>query len=93
MAFVPYRVLRNTPGELRRQLKESGQLVLTSDGEPFAVLVSVEAGEVDETMELLMRLRAQQAVRRIRAEANERGLDRLSEDEIEAEIEAARNRR
>jgi PHD/YefM family antitoxin component YafN of YafNO toxin-antitoxin module len=90
MTFVPYRVLRNTPGELRRRLKESGHLVLTSDGKPFAVLVSVEEGELEETLELLTRLRAQQALRRLRAEAQRNGLDRLSPEEIEAEIEAVR---
>lgn len=88
--FVPYRVLRNTPGELRRRLKETGRLVVTSDGEPFAVMLSVEPDEVEAALEILLRLQAQQAVRQMRRTARERGLDRLSEAEIEAEIRAAR---
>jgi PHD/YefM family antitoxin component YafN of YafNO toxin-antitoxin module len=93
MTFVPYRVLRNTPGELRKKLKEAGHLVVTGEGKPFAVMVSVEPGEVEQVLEILLRLRAQQAVRRMREIAQERGLDRLSEADIEAEIRAARKER
>jgi len=93
MTFVPYRMLRNTPAELRRRLKEKGHLVVTSDGEPFAVMVSVEPEEVEQALELLLRLRAQQAVRRMRRLARERGVDRLSEAEIEEEIRAVRQER
>ncbi|MGB9774861.1 MAG: hypothetical protein ACPL4I_12760, partial [Bacteroidota bacterium] len=73
MTFVPYRVLRNTPGELRRRLKESGHLVVTSDGEPFALMLAVEPNEVEQVLETVLRLRAQQAVRQMRSEASERG--------------------
>lgn len=93
MTFVPYRVLRNTPGELRRRLKETGHLVVTGDGEPFAVMLSVEPGEVEQVLEIILRFRAQQAVRRMRETAQERSLDRLSAADIEAEIQAARKER
>ncbi len=93
MTFVPYRVLRNTPGELRRRLKEAGHLVVTGDGEPFAVMLSVEPGEVEQVLEIILRLRAQQAVRQMRETAQERGLNRLSEADIEMEIQAARKER
>lgn len=93
MTFVPYRVLRNTPGELRRRLKEAGHLVVTGGGEPFAVMISVEPEELEQTLQTLLRLRAQQAVRQMRAEARECGLERLSEGEIAEEIRAARRER
>ncbi|BAJ62739.1 MULTISPECIES: type II toxin-antitoxin system Phd/YefM family antitoxin [Anaerolinea] len=93
MTFVPYRVLRNTPGELRKKLKEAGHLVVTGDGEPFAVMLSVEPGEVEQVLETILRLRAQQAVRRMRESAQERGLERLSEADIESEIRAVRKAR
>lgn len=93
MTFVPYRVLRNTPGELRKKLKEAGHLVVTGDGEPFAVMLSVEPGEVEQVLETILRLRAQQAVRRMRESAQERGLERMSEADIESEIRAVRKAR
>lgn len=91
--FVPYRVLRNAPGELRRRLKGAGRLVVTSDGQPFAVMISVEPDEVEAVLETLLRLQAQQAVRKMRQTAQERRLDRLSEADIEAEIRAVRQER
>jgi PHD/YefM family antitoxin component YafN of YafNO toxin-antitoxin module len=91
--FVPYRVLRNTPGELRRKLKECGHLVVTGDGQPFAVMVSVEPDEVEQVLETILRVRAQQAVRRLRENAQESGLNRLSQSEIDAEIRSARKER
>ncbi|GIV63964.1 MAG: type II toxin-antitoxin system Phd/YefM family antitoxin [Chloroflexota bacterium] len=93
MTFVPYRVLRNTPGELRKRLKEAGHLVVTGDGEPFAIMLAVEPGEVEQVLETLLRLRAQQAVRGMREIARERGIAQLSEEEIEAEIRAVRKGR
>lgn len=93
MDTVPYRDLRNMPGKVREKLKEGRDLLVTSDGDPIAVMISVKDEDLGETLELVQRLRAQQAVRRLRAEAQERGLDRLSAEEIEAEIEAVRRER
>lgn len=93
MDFVPYRVLRNTPGELRRRLKEHGYLVVTSDGEPFAVMIEIRPKELEQTLHILMRLRAQEAVQKMRAIAQERGLAKLSEEEITEEIRATRSER
>jgi len=88
MQFVPYRILRNQPGQLRQRLAEEGELVITSNGEPFAVMLNVEPEEVEQVPYLIAQLRAQQAVSAIRAEAREKGLDRLSPEEIEVEIRA-----
>ena len=93
MDTVPYRDLRNTPGKIREKLKEGRDLLVTSDGDPITVMISVKDEDLGETLELVQRLRAQQAVRRLRAEAQRRGLDRLSAEEIEAEIEAVRRER
>ena len=90
MQFIPYRMLRNQPGELRQQLKRDGELVVTSNGEPFALMVNIEPGEVEESLFLIAQLRAQQATSAIRAQAREKGLNRLSPEEIEAEIQSVR---
>ena len=93
MDFVPYRMLRNQPGRLSEKLAEEGQLVITKGGEPFAVMVNIEAGELGELLTLLARLRAQQTVSLMRAGARERGLNRLSTEEIDAEIREVRKGR
>ena len=90
MQFVPYRLIRNQPTKLREQLKQEGELVLTSNGEPMALLVHIEPGQVEEALLLVAQLRAQQAVSAIRKEAQEKGLDRISAEQIEEEIQAVR---
>ena len=89
MEFIPVRLWRVQPGEVWRKLRREGELILTSSGRPIAVLVSTE-GDVEETLAAVRRARAQVAVSRLRETASARGLDRLSEDEIEAEIQASR---
>jgi prevent-host-death family protein len=91
MRFFSSKELRNRPGRLRRSLREH-DVVLTANGKPFALVVSVEEDEVEEMAALLRRARAQQAVSRMRRQAAERG-ERISEEEVEAEIRAVRSDR
>jgi len=93
MDFVPYRMLRNQPGQLSEKLAEEGQLVITKGGEPFAIMVNIREGELGEVLTLLTRLRAQQTVSLMREGARERGLKQLTTEEIDAEIQAVRSQR
>ena len=93
MQFIPYRMLRNEPGKLSEQLKSEGQLVVTRNGEPFALLVDIDPGGLDEILTLISRLRAQQALSALRAEARQRGLDSLPPEEIDGEIRSVRKAR
>jgi antitoxin (DNA-binding transcriptional repressor) of toxin-antitoxin stability system len=86
---ISVRELRNTPSEVWEALTHD-DLVLTSNGEPLAVLARIEGTDVEGTLAALRRARAQQAVSRLRAAAREAGTDTLTAEEIEAEIEAAR---
>lgn len=93
MQFVPYRFLRNQAGKLRRRLSDEGELVITSSGEPFAIMIDVDEDSLEETLYLVSQIRARKAVSALRSEARERGLDQLSKDDIEAEIRAVRGDR
>ncbi len=91
MDFVPYRVLRNKPTALRQQLREQGELVVTVDGKPFAVMIDLGGSEnMDEIMLLVSRLRAQMAARSIRSQARRNGLDQMKEEQIDALIQKTR---
>ncbi|MBU0510496.1 MAG: prevent-host-death protein [Chloroflexi bacterium] len=90
MQFVPYRFLRNQPGELRKRLQNENELVVTSNGEPFALMIRIDPQSLEQTTNLVAQIRAQQALSTIRAEARQRGLDRLSLEEINSEIQTVR---
>jgi hypothetical protein len=93
MEFVPYRLLRNQPKELRRKLEEQGELVVTVDGEPMAVMLSVPKGSLEDLVMLLSRVRAQLAVAALREQSRQTGLDRLSPDEIDEIVQEVRRGR
>ena len=93
MKTVTIRDLRNRPRQVRDALGREREAVLTANGSPVAVLIPVDAGSVDETLETLRRARAIQAVRAIRRESRKRGLDKLSASEIDAIIARARRER
>ncbi len=94
MEFIPYRVLRNEPTALRKKLEDEGELVVTVDGKPFAVMIDLAGGEnMDDILLMVLRLRAQMAARAIRSQARRDGLDKLSEEQVEALIQKTRAER
>ena len=95
MEFVPYRILRNQPAELRKKLEDKGELVITVDGEPLAVMIQIPKGSLEDLVLLLAQVRAQLAAASIRENARKRGLDRMTTkqaDEIVRETRAKRRR-
>ena len=93
MEFITVRDLRTRPGQIWDKLRQQRDLILTSSGRPIAVLSHIDEGGVEETLTALRRARAQAALSRMRADAAAQGLERLSSDEIEDEIAAARAER
>ncbi|HVN55798.1 MAG TPA: hypothetical protein VMT46_15810 [Anaerolineaceae bacterium] len=93
MEFVPYRLLRNQPNELRKRLEEQGELVVTVDGEPLAVMLQIPKGSLEDLVFLVSQVRAQLAVGEIREEARKSGRNRMSSKEIDALIKETRTHR
>ncbi len=92
MKFVSSREIRVNPRPVFDSLEDQ-EVVLTTRGKPVALLLSVSGDDLEETVQLVRRARAQAAASRMRREAAERGLDKMEQDEIEAEIVAARSER
>ena len=63
-------------------------MVITNNGKPTALLLDISNEDLEETLLALRQVRATRLFNRMRANAEKRGL--LSEEEIEAEIQAAR---
>ena len=93
MRFVSVRELRIQPGEVWKRLSEAGELVITSNGKPIALLSGITDATLEATLIALRRARAQVAVSRMRASAQARGQSRLKSSEIETEIAAVRQQR
>jgi PHD/YefM family antitoxin component YafN of YafNO toxin-antitoxin module len=94
MGFIPYRLRRNEPGQVRRKLEEQGELVVTLDGKPFAVMINLaESDDMEELLLLVSRLRAQMAARTIRSQAQRDGMDNLNDEQITELIQKTRAER
>lgn len=68
-------------------------MVITSNGRPLAVLSSVNQETLEDFLATLRRGQALAAVTKLQEESVARGLDKLTEEEIEAEIQAVRQGR
>ena len=92
MKFLSTRELRNRPGAIREILQD-GDVALTANGKPFAIIVGIEEGDLERTAAVIRRARAQLAVSRMRRAAAVAGVDALSQKEIEVEVSAVRAKR
>jgi hypothetical protein len=91
MEFIPYRLLRNEPSALRKKLEDEGELVVSVDGKPFAVMIDLSNCEnLDDLLVMISRLRAQMAVRSIRSQARRNGLAKMNIDQINEMISKTR---
>ena len=94
MKEVPYRLIRNSPAEFEELLSREGVVLVSKNSKPFAIALDAASESLESAVRLLTQVRAQLAVSGMRAVARERRLDRLSPEEIQAEINAVRlNRR
>jgi antitoxin (DNA-binding transcriptional repressor) of toxin-antitoxin stability system len=93
MKTVTIRDFRTRPKQVRDALKREREAVLTANGRPVAVMIPVDAGSIDQTLETLRRARALEALRAIRQESRRRGLARMSTRDIDAIITKTRQAR
>jgi PHD/YefM family antitoxin component YafN of YafNO toxin-antitoxin module len=89
MKFIPSRDLRIRPGKVWKDLKVERELVVTSRGQPVAVMVSADGGNLEETLRSIRRARAMEALRAIHKRWDERGRH-LTMEEIDEIIRQTR---
>ena len=93
MDYVTVRELRDKSGQVWQRVEAGEELVVTRNGRPCALLLHAEPSQVEELLRAHRAARLGAAIRRLQEHARSKGLDRLSDDEIQAEIDAARRDR
>lgn len=93
MKTVTIRDLRSQPRQVREELAKVSEAVLTANGKPVALMLSVDSGTLDETLETVRRARALQTLAKIRQRAKATGRDDLGMKDIDAEVQTARKSR
>lgn len=93
MKFVSSREIRVNPRPVFEAAEQGDEVVVTSRGKPVALLLGIGEEDLEETVRLVRRAKAQAAVSRMRKTAAQQSLDEMSQEEIEEEIGSARRER
>ncbi len=90
MRFLSVREMRSQSSDLWKTLANEKDLVLTNHGKPTAIVTSVDESNFESTLQAIRRQRAKDLLARIHAQAVASGADKMTDDEINAEIDAYR---
>lgn len=93
MDFVTVREFRTQPAKVWKKLKAGKDVVVTRNGKPFALLTHTEADRVEENLRAIRAARFATALRETQRIAKQKGLDKMTMEEINAEIAAVRTAR
>jgi len=88
MEFLTVRDFRTSPKKAWEKLSQNGEIVITNNGKPTAIMLNIVDDDFEEVLGTIRQAKAMRALNAIRVEAAQRGF--LSDDEIEAEIQAYR---
>ena len=88
MQFVTVRDFRSSPKVVWDKLSSDEEIVVTNNGKPMALLLNIPEGNFEETLASVRQAKLTRDFTRMREETAERGF--LSDEEIEAEIQAYR---
>jgi prevent-host-death family protein len=93
MKFLSVRDLRGKSAQIWRELAREGEMIVTNNGRPIAVLAAVDENTFEESLAAWRRARATQAITSIQRESARKGTDRIRMTEIDAEIRKTRRAR
>lgn len=93
MDYVTVRELREKSGEIWQRVEAGEEFVITRNGKPFALLVHTEPSEVEAALRAHRAARLGAVVARMQAHARETGADRLTDEDIQSEVDAVRHER
>ncbi len=93
MRFITVRDLRGRPGQVWSKLSREKEVILTSNGKPIAILSAVSEENLERALMALRQARAIGAVERMQSASVAAGNDRLTLEEIDAEIATVRKAR
>jgi antitoxin (DNA-binding transcriptional repressor) of toxin-antitoxin stability system len=93
MKFITVRDLRGRPAEVWSKLSRDKDLVLTSNGKPIAILSAVSEDTLECSLVALRQARAIAAVEAMQSQSMAAGTDKLTVEDINAEIAATRKAR
>jgi len=93
MKFITVRDLRGRSAEVWSKLSRDKDLILTSNGKPIAILSAVSEDTLEGSLVAIRQARAVAAVEAMQSQSVAAGTDKVTLQEINAEIAATRKAR
>ena len=88
MNFLTKSELAAYPGSALGKLADYGEIAITDDGKPTALLLQIPDGLFNETLKAVRRVKAMKSLNDIWAKT--KNMPPMTDEEIESEIQAAR---
>ena len=90
MQFVSVRDFRSKSAAIWKRLAKIGEIVITSNGKPVAILTPTSETTFSESLSALKRARAIEALENLQRQSAKEGLSDMTQNEINLEISKAR---
>ena len=92
MKFISSRELSIKPAEVYKELAKSGKLIVNHNGKPRALMLSIDEDSFEGLLAAVNKALAEFHVSHIREGAKRKGLDKLTNAEIEGVIKKTRQK-
>lgn len=86
MDFVTTKELRAESGKVWEKLEAGEDIIITRNGKPFALMVHSKPESLEAMLRAIRAERFADTLRKIQQRSIEQGLDKMTMDEINAEI-------
>jgi len=93
MKFISVRDLRGKSAQVWKELPQEREMIITSNGRPIAIIAAIGDSNLEESLAAFRQARAVEAVASLQRRSVEMGNDKITMDEIDAEIKAVRKKR
>jgi len=93
MKFISVRDLRSKSAQVWKQLPQEREMIITSNGRPIAIIAAISDSDLEESLSAFRQARAVEAVASLQRRSVERGTDKMTMGEIDAEIKAVPRKR
>lgn len=93
MKFLSVRDLRGKSSQIWKELSSEGEMVVTSNGRPIAILAPTTESTFEESLSAIRTARAIDAVAALQLGSIEKDTDQISLAEINKEIGSVRKQR
>jgi prevent-host-death family protein len=93
MRFIGIRDLRNRSSRIFKDLDNDQEVIITSNGKPKAILFPVSENGLEDQLTAIRRAKAVMAVSSLQTESVAKGTDKITKEEINAEIGTVRRKK